>query len=120
MVVKSIGILEELSAFTEQLDRIPDERWAVRWAKSYSIIDHEFLHQGYFKSLSLEAMALYFFLVVVGDRDGRSYYAERSIADSLRLSPEKFQRALSDLMLLGLIDFRRPYFWVKNLSQREA
>ena len=92
----------------------------MRWAKSYSIIDHEFLHQEYFKSLSLEALALYFFLVVVGDRDGRSYYAERSIADSLRLSPEKFQRALNDLTLLGLIDFRRPYFWVKNLSPRET
>ena len=92
----------------------------MRWAKSYSIVDHEFLHRGYFGNLSLEALALYFFLVVVADREGKSYYAERSIADSLRLSPEKFQKALSDLTVLGLIDFRRPYFWVKNLSQREA
>ena len=90
----------------------------MRWAKSYSIIDHEFLHQEYFKHLSLEALALYFFLVVVADREGKSYYAERSIAETLRLSPDKFQKALTDLTVMGLIDFRRPYFWVKNLSPR--
>ena len=89
---------------------------AMRWAKSYSIIDHEVLHGGYFQKLSVEALALYLFLVVVADREGKSYYAEKSVADILRLSPEKYCAALSELFRYGLIDFRRPFFWVKNLS----
>ena len=46
----------------------------MRWAKSYSIVDHGLLHGGYFHRLSHEAPSLYLFLVVVGDRDGKSYY----------------------------------------------
>jgi replication initiation and membrane attachment protein DnaB len=88
----------------------------MRRAKSYSIIDHQFLHQGYFQSLGLEALALYLFLVVVADRDGKSYYAERTVAEILRLSPEKYSVAISQLSGYGLVEFRRPFYWVKNLS----
>jgi replication initiation and membrane attachment protein DnaB len=88
----------------------------MRWAKSYSIIDHQFLHQGYFQRLGIEALALYLFLIVVADREGKSYYAEKTVAEVLRLSPQKYSAALSDLVRYGLVDFRRPFYWVKNLS----
>jgi len=92
----------------------------MRWAKSYSIVDHGLLHQGFFQNLSVEALALYLFLVVVSDREGKSYYAEKTIADILRLPREKYSRALSELTLCRLVDFRRPYFWVKNLPIEKA
>jgi hypothetical protein len=87
----------------------------MRWAKSYSIVDHQLLHQGFFHHLSVEALALYLFLIVVSDREGKSYYAERTLIDILRLPPERFSTALVELTHSGLIDYRRPYFWVKNL-----
>ena len=89
----------------------------MRWAKSYSIVDHGLLHGGYFHRLSHEALSLYLFLVVVGDRDGKSYYGERSIADILRLKGNVFANAHRELVETGLISFRSPYFWVRNLPQ---
>jgi len=83
-------------------------------------VDHELLHQGFFRHLSVEALALYLFLIVVSDQDGRSYYAERNLIDILRLPPEKYSRALMELTTFGLVDYRRPYFWVKNLQPTEG
>jgi len=91
---------------------------AVRWAKSYSIVDHQLLHRGFFQALSVEALALYLFLVVVADREGKSYYAEMTITELLRLSPQRYSTALTELIRHGLVDFRRPFFFVKNLSPR--
>lgn len=88
----------------------------MRRAKSYSIIDHAFLHGGYFHRLSHQALSLYLFLVVVGDRDGKSYYGENTIADILRLEGDTFRGARQELLGAGLISFCSPYFWVKNIS----
>ena len=92
----------------------------MRWAKSYSIVDHQLLHQGFFHRLSVEALAVYLFLVVVSDREGRSYYAERTLIEILRIAAGKFAGILEELTLSGLIDYRRPYFWVKNLPPGKA
>ena len=87
----------------------------MRWARSYSIVDHQLLHRGFFRTLSIEALALYLFLIVVSDQEGKSYYAEKTVSDILRLPPEKYSMALSELIRSNLVDFRRPFFWVRNL-----
>jgi hypothetical protein len=93
----------------------------MRRARSYSIIDHEILHSGYLGRLSHESMVLYLFLVVVGNRDGRSFYADRTIMSILRLSPGELDRAREQLIKEGLIDYHRPDWWVKSIScVREA
>jgi len=88
----------------------------MRWAKSYSIVDHQLLHGGFFQNLAYQALALYLFLVVVGDAQGRSYYADRTIQGILRLSDSDLCLAREKLIVVGLIDYRRPYWWVKNLD----
>jgi hypothetical protein len=90
----------------------------MRWARSYSIIDHQILHGGYLHRLSHEPMLLYLFLVVVGDRQGRSFYSDRSITEILRLSRAALQHARGELISEGLISYRRPYWEMKNLTQR--
>jgi len=92
----------------------------MRSARSYSIVDHELYHGGYLHRLSHEAMALYLFLVVVGDRDGRSFYGEATLGQILRLDPAALVAARSALCAEGLIDFRRPYWWVRSLSRPSA
>jgi len=87
----------------------------MRWAQSYSIIDHQILHGRYLHRLSHEAMALYLFLVVVGDRQGRSFYADRSITEILRLSGPRLHQTRGELIQEGLISYRKPYWEVKNL-----
>jgi hypothetical protein len=92
----------------------------MRSARSYSIVDHELYHGGYLHRLSHEAMALYLFLVVVGDRDGRSFYGETALREILRLETAAFAAARSALESERLIDFRKPYWWVRSLSRPSA
>jgi hypothetical protein len=89
----------------------------MRNARSYSIVDHELYHGGYLHRLSHEALALYLFLVVVGDRDGRSFYGEATLREILRLDEAALDFARSALMGEGLIDVRKPYWWVRSLSR---
>jgi hypothetical protein len=88
----------------------------MRWAKSYSIVDHQLLHRGFFQKLSHQALALYLFVVVVGDAHGRSYYADLTIQSILRLSDRDLWVARDKLIEAGLINYRRPYCWVLNLG----
>jgi len=88
----------------------------MRWAKSYSILDHALLHGGYLHRLNHEAIALYLFLVVVSDREGKSFYAEKTIGEILRLSPKALAAAKGELLEAQLISYRAPHFWVRNIE----
>jgi len=65
-------------------------------------------------------MVLYLFLVVVGDWEGKSFYGEATIMEILRLDWERFDGARSELIREGLIEYRRPYWWVKSISDRRG
>lgn len=91
----------------------------MRCAKSYSIVDHQFLHGGYFQKLSPEALALYLFLVVVGDKNGRSFYADSTIEGILRLSSRQLTQAREELIRCLLVAYRKPYWWVKDIPHKE-
>jgi hypothetical protein len=89
----------------------------MRRAKSYSIIDHEFLHKGYFEYLSHEALVLYFFLLTVSDLNGRSYYAAVTITSMLRLND--FESARKELLNFSLIEYQSPYYYIRNFYSYE-
>lgn len=59
---------------------------------------------------------MYLFLVVVGDREGRSFYGDTTIVEILRLDSKKLDSASLELLREGLIDYRSPYWWVKNIE----
>ncbi len=88
----------------------------MRWAKSYSIVDHQLLRGGYMQSLSHEALILYLFLLVVGDCYGKSFYRELSIMSILRFSTADYKKALGELINHNLVEHKSLYFWVKNIS----
>jgi len=90
----------------------------MRTARSYSIVDHQLYHGGYLHRLSHEAMALYLFLAVVGDREGRSFYGEASLCEILRLTSAELNASRAALLGEGLIDYRKPYWWVRSLERR--
>jgi hypothetical protein len=91
----------------------------MRWAKSYSIVDHQLLHGGYLHRLRHTSMGLYLFLVVVGDKNGRSFYADTTIMQMVRLSERELTHARLQLIQEGLIDYQRPYWWVKSIQRRQ-
>lgn len=88
----------------------------MREAASYGIVDRRLLFDRYLNRMSHKGMALYLFLILAADREGRSFYGDRSIAETLNLSPADIDGARRELIDAGLIDYRRPYFWVKTLS----
>jgi hypothetical protein len=88
----------------------------MRWAHSYSIVDHELLHGRYLHRLSHQALSLYLFFVVVGDREGKSFYGETTICEILRLAPEQFKTAKAELESLRLIARRGAHVWVQNIN----
>jgi hypothetical protein len=92
----------------------------MRWAESYSIIDHQILHGGYLYRLSHEAMALYLFLVTVGDHDGRSFYADINIMAILRFDDRQLDAARRELLRECLIDYRKPYWRVNNIQREKG
>ena len=61
-------------------------------------------------------MALYLFLILAADREGRSFYGDRRVEAILKMSPADLAEAREELIETGLVDYRRPYFWVKALS----
>lgn len=83
---------------------------------SFSWLDHRLLRHGYLKDLSPSQMLLYFFLVLVGDCHGVSYYSLRTISKILKLSQEQLREARSCLCHLGLIAYERPLYQVLSLS----
>lgn len=95
----------------------------TRQAKSYSMVDHHLLHGGYLRRLTHKAMALYLFLTVVADREGRSFYSQRSVANILRMDDFELNRARRELVNERLIDYQQPYWRVLTLTcarKREA
>jgi hypothetical protein len=92
----------------------------MREARSYSMVDHELLHGGYLARLTHRAMALYLLLVVVGDREGRSFYSDSSLIALLRLETPELHRAREELVREGLVRYRRPYSWVQSLTKAKA
>ena len=65
-------------------------------------------------------MVLYLFLVVVGDRQGRSFYSDRSIIEILRLSGPRLHHAREELISEALVSYKRPYWEVKNIPHLSA
>jgi hypothetical protein len=89
----------------------------MRTARSYSIVDHALLHGGYLARLSHAALALYLFLCVVGDREGKNWYGESSVMRILRFSQRELDLARLELIHARLIDYRRPYACVLTLTR---
>lgn len=88
----------------------------MRRATSYAIVDRELLHGGYFERLSHQALTLYLFFLVVGDRDGRSFYRGATIAEKLTLTRDEFLAAVTELISAQLIEVRGKETWVLPLS----
>ena len=85
---------------------------------TFGWIDHNLLHQGYVKSLSRESLLLYFFLCLVADRNGCSYYDYEKVCLYLKFSLEQFMDARDQLIDQSLIVFKDSVYQVLRLPER--
>lgn len=96
----------------ERLRRIP---------RQFSWIDHCLVRDKHICGLSTESLALYLFLVTVGDADGLSYYSDATIEHHLGgVHSVMVAQARSELCDAGLIAYSRPLYQVLSLEKCTA
>lgn len=84
---------------------------------TFGWIDHNLLHCGFIHRLSPESLLLYFFLCLVSDRNGCSYYDYQQICSLLKLTLDQYTYARKQLMGQSLIAFEDPIFQVLHLPK---
>jgi len=84
---------------------------------SFAWISHRFLRSGFFTSLTRNELLLYFFLVLVADRQGLSYYHYDKICSLLCFSVDDYIFVRDQLIDKDLIAFDGTFFQVLSLPR---
>jgi hypothetical protein len=82
---------------------------------SFAFIEHRFLRHGFWASLSHNELLLYFFLVMVGDRSGLSFYGYDKICSLLAMDLDTYIMARDLLIQKDLLAFDGTFFQVLSL-----
>ena len=96
---------------------IPELRRVLK--PPFAWIDRRFLFNGFFAELSPEENLLYFFLVLVADRDGLSFYNYDKICQLLKLDADDYVRARDSLIEKRLIALDNCLFQVLTLPEHQ-
>lgn len=84
---------------------------------SFSWIDHWLLSDGFLSNMAPEEMLLYFFLVLVGDKNGISFYSYDKICAFINMDVDRFIWARDRLIQRSLIACENGRFQVLQLPK---
>lgn len=84
---------------------------------SFAFIEHRFLRDRFWHSLTHHELLLYFFLILVADRSGLSFYGFDKICTILEVSLDHFIEARDALIEKDLIAFDGRMFQVLSLPK---
>lgn len=84
----------------------------------FSFIPHRFLTDGFLSALGPKEQLLYFFLVLVSDRNGLSFYSYDAICSLLEFSLDQYIEARDRLIKKDLIAFDGTLFQVLALPEK--
>jgi hypothetical protein len=84
----------------------------------FSFIPHAFVTQRFFASLNQHELLLYFLLVLVGDRQGLSFYSQDRLCTMLRMNLDDFITARNGLIEKSLIAFDGFMFQILSLPEK--
>ena len=86
-------------------------------AGTFGFIEHRFLKEGFFSTLTHHELLLYLFLVLAADRHGLSFYGYDKICTLLRITVDEFILARDGLIYKDLIAFDGRTFQVLSLPR---
>jgi len=86
-----------------------------RPGNGFAFIPHRFLTDGFLQSLSRHELALYLFLVLASDKNGLSFYGDKTIRSILGLKDEDYEFARNNLIHKNLILYDGTLFQVLSL-----
>jgi hypothetical protein len=99
-----------------KIEKIPIKPDRIRRINgSFAFVEHTFLRKGYWACLGHQELLLYFFLVLVSDKQGLSYYGYERICEILRIHLDQFLSARDSLIEKDLIAFDGTVFQVLSL-----
>lgn len=81
----------------------------------FGFIPHRLITEGFVAALDPHELLVYFFLILVADRNGLSYYAYDSICSFLSMSLDQYVQARNGLIDKDLIAFNGTLFQVLSL-----
>ena len=84
---------------------------------SFAFIEHRFLRHGFWTTLGHHELLLYFFLVLVSDRQGLSFYSYGKICSLLAISVDEYIMARDSLINKDLLAFDGTFFQVLSLPR---
>ena len=85
---------------------------------SFAFIEHRFLRDGFWSSLTAHELLLYIFLALVADRQGLSYYSFDRICSLLDIFTDEYIIARDSLIDKDLIAFDGFFFQVLSLPEK--
>lgn len=80
-------------------------------------IPRRFITGGYIRICNKEELLLYFFLGIVSDKYGLSFYGDNTICMMLGISQEALEHARQSLQDKGLIGYKKPLYQVLSLPE---
>lgn len=83
----------------ERLRRVPAQ---------FSWVDQRLVREHHVERCDVHALALYLFLLTVGDAQGLSYYADATLSRRLSMDESRLRQARSALIGAGLIAYEAP------------
>jgi len=86
---------------------------------SFSWIDHRLLSDGFLKAMTSHEILLYFFLVLVGDKNGVSFYSYDKICQLLKIELDDYIQARNLLLKRSLIAYHEGRFQVLELPSQK-
>lgn len=92
----------------ERVRRIPE---------GFGWVDHRLVRHGYVGRCGSGALALYLFLVTVGDENGLSYYSDQRLCVELTMTQAELTASRTELVNNDLIAWRRPLYQVLDLAE---
>ncbi len=88
-----------------------------RVPQRFSWLDQRLVRDRHLCGVSHSSLALYLFLVTVGDADGLSYYLDDSIGQHLNMSAPQICHAREELCAAGLVVYSKPLYQVLSLEK---
>jgi hypothetical protein len=96
--------------------RILDPQHLRRIPEKFSWLDHRLVRDNHLQDCQPNSLALYLFLVTVGDYQGLSYYSDRAIGRQLGLDTLQLSKARRQLSQAKLIAYAKPLYQVLDLA----
>jgi hypothetical protein len=87
---------------------------------SFSWLDHRLISGGFLAAMSQAEILLYFFLVLVGDKKGVSFYSYDKICALLKMDVDTFIRARNQLIDKSMLACDSGRFQVLQLPQKST